>query len=152
MAQTLAAKVNLKILLFFVYVTAMLGCGGPAGPTSSEDRSGTWTISPTLHYSCAAGAVNYSINSITIVDTNPTIDIVVSVGEGDATLLGTFASPNDFSASLTITYGSRSGTATLIGTFTTSTTFTGTIEIDFISNLQLLGCSDQSDSITGTKI
>lgn len=153
----------IKILLFFAGIAitiSIASCGTttPTSPTSSEDRSGTWTISPTIAYDCAAGALAYSISSITISDTNPSISVTIMVTVGvdtiPITLTGTFSSGNNFSTSTTISADISSVTYSIVvvlgGTFTGATSFAGNTSLDFDSALEAIGCNDKNFVFTGT--
>jgi len=114
--------------------------------TCVTDFSGTWSITPTVSYTCAFGLVNYNFNQITVDDSNPIISFTTSGNPN--TMTGTLTG-NDFIASHIIG-GGCTETYTITGTFNNPNSFTAAFTADF-SGIEcvIASCFFQSTGLTG---
>ncbi len=117
-----------------------------AGSCQPIDHSGTWGLTPTVAYSCAAGLFSFSFSSVFILDTNPNLS--VDTGDQPGVLTGSFSSGTDFSVSRVLS-GSCTEGYDLTGSFTDANTFTGAFTATYTGTC--LDCTNQSWSVTGTR-
>ncbi len=119
------------------------------GAESEDSYSGSWSVWPSVSYSCAYGLVSVSVSTLSVVDSYPSI-IVSGGGSQPGTMTGSFTATDTFTASSTLP-GTCTETYTLSGTFTDTVTFSGTLSASYSGGLWCFDCTNQSFSVTATR-
>jgi hypothetical protein len=127
-----------------VFALAALA-GAAAAQTTSY--SGTWSIAPTMQYSCAFGLVQFTVERLQIVDLAPVVQVTLAPSFGAGPLTGTLTGTS-LIASRTLP-GGCTETYTLVLSFPDPDRCTGTFTAAFVG--QCFGCVQQQWTITGSR-
>ncbi len=116
------------------------------------DITGTYTLTTTPAYTCAASAVVINFTSFTFSTTSGVLRAVADTSDTQpCPMAGPAPTGTTFSLSCTIA-GMCTETYTLMGTITGPTTFTGTFAATFTpTGGSCLGCVAQSFPVTGSR-
>jgi hypothetical protein len=107
-----------------------------SGLASAQSYNGTWSITPTVQFSCMGGLVQFSIQRFVLSGTYPQASIMLVPTFSAGFLAGNFASPNSLTATRVLP-GSCTETYQITLSFPTSTQCTGT----FTANYTGAGCT-----------
>ena len=122
-------------------------CDGVDDDCAAPGWSGVWDTDQ-VSYSCALGYVDINFNSVTVVDSNPTINFTFP-GSQPGTLSGTLTG-DTFSASASVAGGCTENYG-INGSFTTTDSFSATVTASFVGGANCFDCVDQTWTITGTR-
>ena len=106
-----------------------------------------------VYYECAGGGVLIDFDTVSVVDTSPTISFSFIGGSQPGTTTGTISGVN-FTSSYNIP-GLCEEQYAFNGSFTNETTFVGTVTATFVDNsgfgIGCIDCTNQSFPLTGTR-
>ena len=115
-------------------------------PCEELDWGGSWTTNA-VSYNCAGGNVVVDFESLTIIDSSPTIQFIFVGGLHPGSMTGTVDSSGAFTASVSYS-GSCSKTFSLSGSFLGNNSFSASLSGSFPG---CSGCSSQSWVVTGNR-
>lgn len=121
-------------------------CSGADLDCEELDWSDTWSTNQ-VSYNCAGGNVVLDFNSVTLVDSSPSIQFIFVGGLHPGAMSGTVDSSGSFTAS--VSYGGTcSKSFTMTGDFLGTNSFSASLSGSFPG---CSGCSSQNWLVTGTR-
>ncbi|HNH45547.1 MAG TPA: MopE-related protein, partial [Myxococcota bacterium] len=128
-------------------------CDGSIDENCTIDYTDLWTLDRTISYTCAYGYVTINFSQVSVLDNYPSITVLSSgTGSQPGTMIGSFSTSTDFSASRTLT-GTCEERYAISGTFTSANSFSATVTATYIPAYggACVNCINKSWNVTGTR-